>query len=678
MNEAHTQTKLGQNGVVIATESQGAGSPNLEYRHPRTVILRKPSDFKRLRQGFTRMRAVSFVSDPSLILRMLESEGLEEIELIVGEEYKLLKAAMVEGGVDVVDRMSGHIARGSLRLFIPKGRTVMHTKFYILEWGGAARVILGSLNLTESSQFNTVRVGDHVANEVERSEAEEIYNTHKEVCEPFLGDFFDRCKDLEGEARKKLIAKWVEDGGEISAGHEVDVALSIYSSLLRPPEGDASHIVQLEPPTALSAGRKFERFVKPVIVGHAAGKPMVRWDSYLGLLHKKTGFPLLTVRPEEPGVDMPEKSPGERSCTSPLSIPSEVDAALANIEDYCNSVNFARTSNPEFDKRSIMESVLYVISSPFGHEYMKARKARFGYAEQRGARILYIYGPSFNGKSTFLRYALKLIAGQPVEPATAKSFVERTLANAREVGSVFPLAFDDAAIPKKGALANALKSYWEGWWREDLPQPQILLTSNSTAIDNWAKTRMKRIDFMFQFSRSAEAKERLARIMEFDNRIFRWFSNRYLTKWLEGAWREVSDEDELFLARVVIKELYEYAGRRLPTYFPHTPVDLSAERALRRWRGLLFDIKPAKAALHDGGDTVYVEFDEDVQPDEVDGYLGDLPPEISPEKTGNRVKLQPAEAFFAFLGEQRRRKAFGRLRSILTGKGIWWKSSGSS
>ncbi len=169
MNEAHTQTRLVQDGVAIAAESQSAASPNLEYRHPRTVILRKPSDFRRLRQGFTRMRAVSFVSDPSLLLRMLESEGFEEIELIVGEEYKLLKAAMVEGGVDVVDRMTGHVARGSLRLFIPKGRTVMHTKFYILERSGSARVILGSLNLTESSQFNTVRVGDYIANEAERS-----------------------------------------------------------------------------------------------------------------------------------------------------------------------------------------------------------------------------------------------------------------------------------------------------------------------------------------------------------------------------------------------------------------------------------------------------------------------------------------------------------------------------
>lgn len=311
-----------------------------------------------------------------------------------------------------------------------------------------------------------------------------------------------------------------------------------------------------------------------------------------------------------------------------------------------------------------MESVLYVLSSPFAHEYMKARRARFGYADQRGPRFLYIYGPSFNGKSTFLRYALKLITGQPVEPATAKSFKESTVASAREVGSAFPLAFDDAAIPKKGPLANAFKSYWEGWWRDDLPQPQILLTSNSTAVDNWAKTRVKRIDFMFQFSRSAEAKERLARIMEFDNRIFRWFSHLYLTKWVEGAWREVSDEDELFLARVVLRELYAYAGRKLPAYFPHTPVDLSSERARRRWRGLLFDIKPAKASYRDTGDSVFVEFDKDVQPDEVDSYLGDLPPEISPEKTGNRVRVQPAETFYAFLGEKRRKGVSFRLRRV--------------
>lgn len=663
MSEAPTQTRLMQDGAQMVAGPPVGAAPNLEFRHPRTLILRRPSDFKRLRQGFIRMRAVSFVSDPGLLLRMLESEGYEEIELIVGEEYKLLKAALIEEGVDVVERISDHVRRGALRLLVPKGKAVMHTKFYILERGGTARVILGSLNLTDSSQYNTVRVGDYVANEPERTEAEEIYGTHREACEPFLGDFFDRCKDLEGEERKKMIAKWIEDGGEIGDGQEVDVALSIYGSLLHSPEGDASHIVQLEPPASPFAAKKFERFIKPVIVGHVAGKPMVRWDSYLGLLHKKTGFPILIVRPENLKVEMPERTPGEM--TAPLPSPMEVDTALANIEDYCNSVDFARSSSPGFDKKAVMEALLYVLFSPFAHEYMKARRTRFGYADQRGPRFLYIYGPSFNGKSTFLRYALKLISGQPVDPSTAKSFKESSLANAREVGSTFPLAFDDAAIPKKGPLSNALKSYWEGWWSDGLPQPQILLTSNSTAVDNWAKTRVKRIDFMFQFSRSAEAKERLARILEFKNEIFRWFSHLYLTKWVEGAWREVSDEDELFLTRVVMKELYAHAGRGLPAYFPHDPVDLSSERARRRWRGLLFDIKPAKANYRDAGDTVFVEFDPDVQPDEVDSYLGDLPAEVSPEKTGNRVRLQPSEAFYAFLGERRRKRALlslGRIR----------------
>ena len=45
-------------------------------------------------------------------------EGFEEIELIVGEEYKLLKAAMVEGGVDVVDRMSGPYLGGAVIDFV--------------------------------------------------------------------------------------------------------------------------------------------------------------------------------------------------------------------------------------------------------------------------------------------------------------------------------------------------------------------------------------------------------------------------------------------------------------------------------------------------------------------------------------------------------------------------------
>ncbi len=79
---------------------------------------------------------------------------------------------------------------------------------------------------------------------------------------------------------------------------------------------------------------------------------------------------------------------------------------------------------------------------------------------------------------------------------------------------------------------------------------------------------------------------------------------------------------------------------------------------------MLFDIKPAKASYRDAGDAVFVEFDQDVQPDEVDSYLGDLPAEVSPEKTGNRVRLQPADAFFTFLGERKRKGVMKRLEGI--------------
>ena len=82
----------------------------------------------------------------------------------------------------------------------------------------------------------------------------------------------------------------------------------------------------------------------------------------------------------------------------------------------------------------------------------------------------------------------------------------------------------------------------------------------------------------------------------------------------------------------------------------------------------MFDVKPAKATVRDAGDAVFVEFALDVRPEEIESYLGDLPPEISPEKTGNRVKLQPSDTFFAFLGEKRRGGTFRHLGRVFRGK----------
>ncbi|MFC2032827.1 hypothetical protein ACFLUS_05710, partial [Chloroflexota bacterium] len=75
----------------------------------------------------------------------------------------------------------------------------------------------------------------------------------------------------------------------------------------------------------------------------------------------------------------------------------------------------AASANPLAAKMSMFEALLYIFFTPFAHEYMKAKRARYGLIDTRGPRFLYIYGPTQNGKTTFLSFSLRLITGRIME-----------------------------------------------------------------------------------------------------------------------------------------------------------------------------------------------------------------------------------------------------------------------
>ena len=159
---------------------------------------------------------------------------------------------------------------------------------------------------------------------------------------------------------------------------------------------------------------------------------------------------------------------------------------------------------------SMYEALLYFLYVPFANEYMEVRRRRFAGVDSRGPRFLYIYGPSHNGKTTFLRFALKLICGQRVEPLMPSSFSKTTALTAMAFGSVFPLVFDDLTPSRRsGPFEEIVKSFWEAWWQPGHPSPQLIVSSNTESLKDWAKSRVKRVDFDVYFAPNETNKERL-------------------------------------------------------------------------------------------------------------------------------------------------------------------------
>ncbi len=132
-------------------------------------VIERRADFEGLFKGFTRLKAVSYVTSPKTLVDWMEKLGYESIEVVVGENLSNREVQDVaKEGTDFVAKLGVLMTEGRLRVHSPKKKS-LHTKFYILEGDGKRRIIQGSPNLTESArrvnQVNYVWYLDDVADD---------------------------------------------------------------------------------------------------------------------------------------------------------------------------------------------------------------------------------------------------------------------------------------------------------------------------------------------------------------------------------------------------------------------------------------------------------------------------------------------------------------------------------
>lgn len=633
-----------------------------------TQVITKRKDFEQLFDGFERMRAVSYVVSPDLLLEFFDQHGYSELEVVVGENLsEAYRNDLERKGVEVTDRLAELVEKGALRIFVP-ARTI-HTKLYILERAESVRVIQTSANLTATAQeakkqinyawYLDIPLGhsflDHLIQD---------YESHLQGCTLFMGDLKELLKQRQDTDRKQLIEAWLKS----ATAEEQDVEIrsifhDISTSLVEASDSREERVTVLQLPESELARRKIERYLaplKPVLAGQ--NQMHVNNSAFVRYVYETHRVPLLLFSPERKelllGLDTPMAV-----LTEAPSAPVSVDRSLELVETYLHTVDAGESSNPLSTKTSMFEALLYIFFTPFAHEYMRAKRARYGLIDTRGPRFLYIYGPSQNGKTTFLRFSLKLLTGRIMEPLSRHDFTKTRITNAVLTETAFPLVFDDVDPSRTPRIEEVFKSYWERWWRDQYVSPQIVVASNTPRLKEWAKSRVKRIDFDVHFAPTEAAKEKLAKLFSEDNPIFRWFSYLYLSRLSAG---ELPSDDELRLARAVMKELYEYAKRPLPEFFPAEPIERFYDPGRRDWRDLLYGLR--KAIVEEQGNRKLVTFSKDMQHWEINDYQGYLPQTIKYQRKGNTIIVENPGEFDKWLGQPPQARGF--LSRLFKGKGL--------
>jgi len=125
--------------------------------------------------------------------------------------------------------------------------------------------------------------------------------------------------------------------------------------------------------------------------------------------------------------------------------------------------------------------------------------------------------------------------------------------------------------------------------------------------------------------------------------VFLWFANEMLTRELTLS----NDDDALRTTRRVMIDLYEYADRPVPAWFPRRPAEQEHDAGRDRWFDLLArdDI-----TTEDQGERLRVSFPEEMATDTYT-YARDPPTVARVERRGRDLLIKSPDEFIRWLGD---------------------------
>ena len=329
----------------------------------------------------------------------------------------------------------------------------------------------------------------------------------------------------------------------------------------------------------------------------------------------------------------------------------EIKKGIQGIHSYAETAERASCKNLQFAKMSIYEVMLYFLSSPFHHAYMKQGKRILGWEYQRGPKPLAIYGNTKNGKTYLLQYCSRLLTGanNKVSAYDDDNFSASKVKNVLTWSSLFPIIYDDISDTKWGKqyMDQIVRSYWDNWWESGKNHSQLIITSNKRVPQGQLKGRMKEIVMDARFEDSTANIKHVSDIMKTENPIFLYFSKMYL-EMLESGVDEVYDHtDCMNIGRLVMKKLYEISNIELPDYFPHQAIEKVVDGNGLDWLSMInngdveWKITPQR--------ELHLKFTNNEDRYEVKRQMDLIPESLGPKRRGEKIVIPVPSEFTDWL-----------------------------
>lgn len=640
------------------------------------------------------IQTVTYSQSPQIVHEAFHNEQLDidSLEVVVGDYRQSEYRKDLQGDLDLAAQLNHLLQDDQLRLFTLDKQVTLHSKLYLIENHDESRtLILGSPNLSkqawEGNQTNMLIAFTTDGSSIVDEWFERFYDAHREQCEVFMEDLTERLEDADtAEERSEELHLWV-DGTVPSNNPTGDLHRRIAELLDEDDERirrinvaadpeEADEVVSLATdgsgdidPTDVQPNKQIRlspqgleapvKSAKPTLTRHnVVVKPTELRGSPAGFARYMQGFnddfPLMWINEDEESVRM-QVDNTTLILTAEPDDPAEVDAALAHLESYIETIQrFGDTKHSEATMAHFYEALIYFFWAPFANSFARHYAGIPGAELDKDLPFLYIHGGNDSGKGMFIRFATKLISnGYVTEPVEGNQFKKDAIDRCRSSNTVFPFVVDD--VDKDNVERDIVKTYWEGGWDGSVAFPTFIFTSNHTKPKSEFRTRMKVLDFDVMFDVTGDEREEAARIANQENRLFTYFSHLMFKQEVSLPDRS----DKLAAARDVFCQLYEFAGRTPPAYFPEDgPAEVAYDHGRQVWQHAY---ESGLFTIEEQNGVVRTDFSADLESRDVWKYQKLVPPTIRTDKQRARIEFPQPARFYEWTGIEPRPGLLERL-----------------
>lgn len=609
----------------------------------------------------SKLKIVMYVQRVDFILELFQDKEIENAIVIIGDSVVTKNRSSSDP--ETFLKLAKLIEDGKLSVRVPK-KGIFHEKWILAENEDGFSDIFGTANLTskgsgrtggQSNQVRVNRITGYFADSARYKNLNAEFNEwYFEKSEPYLDELVNLLeKDREEGNEIEIVERWISYTGSSDSADSRKVHALIHEFQEKALDDSMNPDVIVTELTTEANDAVLEDVVKILAPAglRREGRTIIA-DTRPFLDQRVSTFPLMSVVDGKISLRVGNNTTYRTADEYDVE---EIRRGLEGIHSYVRTLDLARCKNVKFAKMSIYEVMLYFLSSPFHHGYMRQGKDILGWDYERGPKPLAIYGNTKNGKTYLLKYCSRLISGlnDSVEPYDDDDFSATKVKNLLSWSSLFPIIYDDISDTKWGKqyMDQIVRSYWDNWWHDGRNHSQLIVTSNRRVPQGQLKGRMKEIVMDARFEDTTENIRHVSSIINDNNPIFLYFSKMYLELMESGIDDLYDHTDCMKVGRKVMENLYSMADMEKPDFFPSKPIETIVDGNGLDWLGMF-----------NSGDAVWkttpqnelhITFTTGADGYEVKRHMDLIPETLGPKKNGQKIIVPVPSEFADWLNQSK-------------------------